>query len=397
MKYVWVLLCCSLLAFSSCPTGGGVEGDGIKDGGKGDSSDPGDKYPPLPPGPTSPEAVVERLEKYLSQKDFENFFQYRFGTDKWAERGPSSSSLANRHDYYSYENLKRAVWELAYLKYKVQYRINEWDGSIAGWNYRAEVTNKATGEPFLVYEEPEFNALWNLDKDIFTVEVDYGNFLNEGSENDRKREIAACLANWVQETSDGNPEIPGEREAMGLFYNEEMGHEGSTGHNYWDTGIAFWPPQPGHSYHGRGPKQVSYNYNYGLFSAIIFQDKMVLLNNPEYLVKENPKGGIPGVGNIGGVLGFKSAIWFWMTPQEQKPSCHDVMLSTWKPNAYQEKAGWKFGLGATIMVINGGVEGGRGESDSQVGTRVRSYRMFAKAMGADITGEKLDTLGMSQL
>jgi hypothetical protein len=50
------------------------------------------------------------------------------------------------------------------------------------------------------------------------------------------------------------------------------------------------------------------------------------------------------------------------------------------------------------MVINGGLEGGFAEgSDYRVNTRIGQYRRLAKETGADITGEKVDTAGMSAL
>lgn len=37
-----------------------------------------------------------------------------------------------------------------------------------------------------------------------------------------------------------------------------------------------------------------------------------LLNQPDLVAQD-------------AVLAFKTALWFWMTPQFPKPSCHDVM------------------------------------------------------------------------
>ena len=51
-----------------------------------------------------------------------------------------------------------------------------------------------------------------------------------------------------------------------------------------------------------GPIQLSYNYNYGLFSKMYLGDKMILLNDPDRVKKD-------------GELAFVSALWFWMTPQ----------------------------------------------------------------------------------
>jgi hypothetical protein len=50
------------------------------------------------------------------------------------------------------------------------------------------------------------------------------------------------------------------------------------------------------------------------------------------------------------------------------------------------------------MIINGGLEGGYYEGmDFRVDTRIDAYRKIAKMIGANISGEKLDTGGMRPL
>jgi hypothetical protein len=84
-----------------------------------------------------------------------------------------------------------------------------------------------------------------------------------------------------------------------------------------------------------------WNYNYGMFSELIFGDVKTLLNKPELIADE-------------GWLGFASALWFYMTPLKPKPSMHDIITGFWVPNAADTSAGFKAGFGATINVINGG-------------------------------------------
>ncbi|MEO0065771.1 MAG: hypothetical protein RI983_1097 [Bacteroidota bacterium] len=43
-------------------------------------------------------------------------------------------------------------------------------------------------------------------------------------------------------------------------------------------------PVQGKSSHGRGPIQLSWNYNYGMFSKQVLGNKDSLLNKPELLV-----------------------------------------------------------------------------------------------------------------
>lgn len=86
-------------------------------------------------------------------------------------------------------------------------------------------------------------------------------------------------------------------------------------------------------------------YNYGPFSKVIYGDVTVLLNNPDLVAQE-------------GWLAVSSAIWFYTTPQSPKPSMHDVVAGFWKPNSNDLAAGITSGFGATINIINGGVECG---------------------------------------
>jgi hypothetical protein len=59
------------------------------------------------------------------------------------------------------------------------------------------------------------------------------------------------------------------------------------------------------------------SYNYGPAGQAVGFDG---LNNPE-IVATDP------------VIAFKTALWFWMTPQSPKPSCHDVMAGRYTPTA----------------------------------------------------------------
>ena len=66
-----------------------------------------------------------------------------------------------------------------------------------------------------------------------------------------------------------------------------------------------WPPNPDKQYFGRGPIQLSWNYNYGAFSNILveseYNSKMFLLDNPEEVVRD-------------GYVAFAASLWFYMTP-----------------------------------------------------------------------------------
>lgn len=79
------------------------------------------------------------------------------------------------------------------------------------------------------------------------------------------------------------------------------------GCNYksWNWSAEYYPSNPNKQYFGRGPVQLSWNYNYGAFSQAFreseYNSKMYLLDNPDEVVTD-------------GYTAFASALWFWMTP-----------------------------------------------------------------------------------
>ncbi|HEY5368645.1 MAG TPA: chitinase [Hanamia sp.] len=188
----------------------------------------------------------------------------------------------------------------------------------------------------------------------------FPDFLAEGSVQIQKRELCAFLANIAQETSGGWADAPGGYFKWGLYFLEEN----PTGRgSYSDTSKHNYPPVSGQSYYGRGPKQLSWNYNYGQFSEAWFGNKDTLLQHPDLLSKDP-------------VLAFASAVWFWMTPQFPKPSCHDIMIGKWVPTNDDIQKGRLPGFGATVNVINGGVECGTINEQPKTLYRYKYFQFF---------------------
>jgi hypothetical protein len=52
--------------------------------------------------------------------------------------------------------------------------------------------------------------------------------------------------------------------------------------------------------------------NYKILSLSLYNNEKILLDSPE-IVSEN------------GIIGLTSAIWYYMIPQNQKPSLHDIV------------------------------------------------------------------------
>ncbi|MDP3392614.1 chitinase [Sediminibacterium sp.] len=247
---------------------------------------------------------------------------------------------------------------------------------------QACVTNKKEdNDSFPLLSETEWNQLFphmnggdSLGKLFYSYTAfvkatkRFPQFLNEGSTQLKKRELAAFLATISHETGGGNENDMVHFYDFGLYYKEELACLNGCA-SYSDTTSLNYPPAKGKSYHGRGPIQLSWNYNYGLFSETVLGNKDSLLNNPDLLT-------------IDPELSFTSAIWFWVTAQEPKPSCHDVMSGKWVPNETDSLAGRKPGFGAVMNIVNGGLECGGIESVKNK-FRLEYYLAFCKKMKVD--------------
>ncbi len=197
----------------------------------------------------------------------------------------------------------------------------------------------------------------------------YPTFANEGSDEIQKRELAAFFANISHETTGGGGAWCGGVEDYtsdcfnwGLCYREELGCESQT--TCTDYGVS----PSGTTYHGRGPIQITYDYNY---TPVGEELGLPLHEEPQLLISDP-------------VIAFKTAIWFWMTPQGAKPSCHDVIV-----NGTDGGASRPSGFGLTINIINGGVECNKGYITDKEKDRIGFYRRYAELLGATV-GENLD-------
>ncbi|MFF2888337.1 chitinase [Paenibacillus sp. NPDC057967] len=325
----------------------------------------------------SPANAVAAVQSALSREKYEQLFPYRIGTKEWHTFAADQAYYdADQIDYYSYDNLIAAITDVANIKYKVEYREDDTANS------RVFRLDKETKTETLIYQNVNFHTLPNKNVPILSQTVDFGSFIKEGSDLNRKRELAAFLANIAHETGGGAPTSPGGPLAWGLFWNEEIAYINTNTVNYVEENDNF-PPAAGKSYHGRGPIQLSWNYNYGLISGIIYGTKDTLLQQPELIVND-------------GKLGFMTALLFWMTPQPPKPSAHDVMVGSWTPTESDRSKGrTEAGFGITIMIINGNLEGNLDESDRRIARRVGFYHKITSQMGISIEGEKVNTAGMS--
>ncbi|KAL4281128.1 hypothetical protein GQ457_03G001650 [Hibiscus cannabinus] len=191
-------------------------------------------------------------------------------------------------------------------------------------------------------------------------------FATTGDDATRKREVAAFFGQTSHETAaERGRNTPGCPYAWGYCFNKENKPKS----DYCDRTNQQFPCVSGRKYYGRGPIQLTWNYNYGQFGASIGQQKQ-LLENPDLLLTD-------------ATLSFQSALWFWMTPQCIKPSCHDVIVGAWVPSARDEAAGRVPGYGLVTNIINGG-QCGRGRNaagEDRIGFYKRYCDMFGVGYG----------------
>lgn len=262
------------------------------------------------------------------------------------------NTLFPMHDkFYSYAAFITAVNQLGNIKIKITRR--------AASVYQFIRTDKHTGKATIVRQDGDWNEAWAKAKPDSSYLIDYGKFCTEKDIQSNKKELAAFFAQISHET----------RHGQDGQYNDGLMfiHELNTALTYISDNDEY-PAVKGKKYYGRGPMQLSYNGNYGYASDCIFGDKKVLLNNPD-LVQTDP------------VVAFKTAIYFWMTPQTNKPSAHDVMIGKWQPSAADKAKGRVPGFGMTTNIINGEVECNKGDNIESMNDRIGFYKHFLKLLG----------------
>jgi hypothetical protein len=143
---------------------------------------------------------------------------------------------------------------------------------------------------------------------------DYDASYNKDLDKTCKRELAFLFAHFGQETGyhDPNNAIPEWKQA--LWHITEWNctppqtGRGTSACDYkqsWGWAAEEYPPQADVQYYGRGPFQLSWNYNYGAFSEVLvessYNSRMYLLENPDLV-------------HTDAFTVFTSALWFYMTP-----------------------------------------------------------------------------------
>jgi predicted chitinase len=235
------------------------------------------------------------------------------------------------------------------VRYNGSYYIAEhdnpgYDPTISTW-YWEPYTCSTTPPPAggFVVSQAQFQQMFPNRNSFYTYSgltaalSAYPGFAKTGSDTVKRQEAAAFLANVHHETG-------------GLVHIVEQNTANYP--HYCDWGQSYGCPAGQAAYYGRGPIQLSWNFNYKAAGDALGID---LLRNP-WLVQNDA------------AVAWKTGLWYWNTqngPGTMTP--HNAMVNS-------------RGFGETIRSINGSIEC-NGGNPAQVQSRVTKYQQFTQILG----------------
>lgn len=197
-----------------------------------------------------------------------------------------------------------------------------------------------------VVSQAQFNQMFPSRDSFYTYQglIDalsaYPAFAHAGDNATQKREAAALLANVSHETG-------------GLRYVVEQNTANYP--HYCDSSQPYGCPAGTAAYYGRGPLQLSWNFNYKAAGDALHID---LLHNP-WAVEKDP------------ATSWKTALWWWNTQNGAGTTTgHDAMVNG-------------RGFGETIRNINGDLEC-NGKNPDERNDRINLYKQFVGMLGTDV-------------
>ena len=277
------------------------------------------------------------------------------GSGVWQDNGACGGTTPPPADTCNYPNWAAGTFYPAgsivrYTNgnyYRAKYENPGYDPVISTWYWEVYTCTGGTTPPpssgSFPVTEAQFNQMFPSRIAFYSYAglldavKKYPAFTTTGSDTVKKQEAAAFLANVNHESG-------------GLVYVEEINQ--ANWPLYCDWSQPYGCPAGQSAYHGRGPIQLSWNFNYKAAGDALGID---LLNNPDRVKNETS-------------VAYQTAVWYWMTqrgPGTMTP--HEAMVNS-------------RGFGETIRSINGSLEC-NGGNPAQVQSRVDAYNRFTSILG----------------
>jgi predicted chitinase/chitodextrinase len=198
-----------------------------------------------------------------------------------------------------------------------------------------------------VVSEAQFTSMFPSRNSFYTYQGlvtamgKYPAFATTGGDTVAKQEAVAFLANVSHETG-------------GLVYIDEVNQ--ANWPTYCDTSQPYGCPAGQSAYHGRGPIQLSWNFNYYAAGNALGVD---LLDNPNLVGTD-------------AAVSWETGLWYWMTGTGNAgTTSHNAMVNGQ-------------GFGTTIRAINS-IECNGGNT-AEMQDRVNLYTRFAGILGVPAGG-----------
>ncbi|MZD18369.1 glycoside hydrolase family 19 protein [Streptomyces bottropensis] len=224
-----------------------------------------------------------------------------------------------------------------------------YDPTISTWYWEPYACDNGPGNPSgFVVSEAQFNQMFPNRNSFYSYSglraamSAYPAFATTGSDTVKRQEAAAFLANVDHETG-------------GLVHIVEQNTANYP--TYCDWSQSYGCPAGQAAYYGRGPIQLSWNFNYKAAGDAL---GLNLLGNP-WLVQNDS------------AVAWKTALWYWNTQRGPgSMTGHNAMVTG-------------AGFGHTIRSINGSLECD-GKNPAQVQSRVSAYQRFVQILGTSAGG-----------
>ena len=185
-------------------------------------------------------------------------------------------------------------------------------------------------------------------KGFISAAAAFSGFLSTGTMSVRRREAAAFFANIAHESCNLRCTVELNTANYNSYCNAQTATENGFTSSCDKNGQRF-------QYYGRGPIQLSWNFNYKAAGDALGLD---LLHDPNKVSTDSRTA-------------WRTAIWFWMTSSGAGAYTPHTAITTGR------------GFGETIRSINGALEC-NGKQPSKVAARVKHYRNFVEVLGTSV-------------